>query len=237
MDLATAASAIGISLSPAQVQAFRVYRDELLEWNRRFNLTAITDPAEVETRHFLDSLTVARAVPGGLGSHTPLADVGSGAGFPGIPLKIAFPALPLTLIEATGKKARFLEYIAARLGLENVTVVARRAEEAGRDPALREAFAVVVARALAPMAALAELTLPLCAVGGRVIAQKRGDIAAELRAAERAVLLLGGRLQETVPVSAPGLEDGRVLVVVDKTSPTPGQYPRRPGVPARRPLV
>ncbi|MBI3743053.1 MAG: 16S rRNA (guanine(527)-N(7))-methyltransferase RsmG [Chloroflexi bacterium] len=235
--LADGARALGITLSPQQLDAFRLYRDELLEWNQRFNLTAITDPLEVETKHFLDSLTLVPAVPDGLGAHSPLVDVGAGAGFPGLVIKIACPDLSLTLIEATGKKARFLEHIVARLSLRDVHIVARRAEEAAHDPSLREAFHLVAARALAPMPVLAELTLPFCAVGGLVVAHKRGDISEELRQAERAIRTLGGRLREVKPVAVPGLEDERSLVVLEKIAPTPAAYPRRPGIPTKRPLV
>jgi 16S rRNA (guanine527-N7)-methyltransferase len=162
--------------------------------------------------------------------------VGAGAGFPGIPLKIAFPGLRLALLEATLKKASFLTHVVKELALQDTQVIAERAEDAARRPEHRETYDIVVARALAPMAALTELTLPFCKPGGCVVAMKKGDIAGELAGAQRAIALLGGRLREVKPVSAPGLEDGRALVIVDKVAPTPAAYPRRAGLPAKRPL-
>ena len=234
--LVTGALQLGIELSPSQVDQFRRYRDELLAWNRTMNLTSITKPDDVETLHFLDSLSVVAGLSEGIAGAGKLVDVGSGGGFPGIPLKLAHPDLHLTLIESTAKKARFLTHLVRELGLESVEVLCRRAEDAARDAAHRERYGAVVARALAPMATLAELTLPVCAVGGRVVAQKRGGVAEELTRAGTAIASLGGRLLECRPVSLPGLEDGRCLVVLEKIAPTPENYPRRAGVPAKRPL-
>ncbi len=234
--LVTGALQLGIDLSPAQVDQFLRYRDELLAWNRKMNLTSITDPDEVETLHFLDSLSVAAGIPGGIGGAGRLLDVGTGGGFPGIPLKLAHPSLSVTLLESTAKKTRFLSHIVNDLGLEAVEVLCRRSEDLAQDPAHRERYDTVVARAVASIATLAELTLPLCAVGGRVIAQKRGNIAEELQRGARAIATMGGRLLECKPVSLPGLVDGRCLVVLQKIAPTPENYPRRAGVPAKRPL-
>jgi 16S rRNA (guanine527-N7)-methyltransferase len=162
--------------------------------------------------------------------------VGSGAGFPGLPLKIACPDLRLTLLEATGKKAEFLTEVVNRLGLTDVTVLNARAEQAGHDPAHRAAYDLAVARALAAMPVLAELTLPFVRPGGLVIAQKGEDPAAEVEAAQAAFHRLGGRLRRVLPVSLPGLAAARHLVVVEKVAATPDRYPRRPGMPAKRPL-
>lgn len=168
-----------------------------------------------------------------VGSAATLVDVGSGGGLPGLPLKILIPALEVTLVEADGRKAAFLTQACARLGLDGVRVVDRRAEDAGRDPALRESFDVAVARALAPMPVLTELCLPFVRVGGRLLAQKTRD--EDVRAADRAISLLGGgRLRvETAPSA---VRRSGVIVVVEKMSPTPEAYPRRAGVPSRRPL-
>ncbi len=168
-----------------------------------------------------------------LGKARRLVDVGSGAGLPGVPIKIARPDLDVTLIEADQAKAAFLVHACAALGLEHIEVVARRAEEAGHDPRLREAFDVAVARALAPMPVLVELCLPLVRVGGRLLAQKTQ--AEDPAAAARAIQLLGGELSRVV--AAPSAARGAgTVVVIDKVRPTPAHYPRRAGVPARKPL-
>lgn len=231
--LVAGAARLGIELTPTQIEQFQTYYQALVAWNQRVNLTAITDYAEVQVKHFLDSLSVTlaqRPLP------APLLDVGTGAGFPGLPLKIAYPELSVILLESTGKKAAFLHHLVPLLGLDGVDIISARAEEGAHDPALRERFATVVARALAPMPALLELTLPFCSVGGMLVSQKKGEIGAELDRSKRALELLGGRLREVVDVPLEGLED-RVLVVVDKVTPTPAQYPRRVGGPTHRPLV
>ncbi len=168
-----------------------------------------------------------------LGDARSLVDVGSGAGLPGIPIKIARPDLEVTLIEADEAKAAFLVHACAALGLENIHVVARRAEDAGHDPALREAFDVAVARALAPLPVLVELCLPLVRVGGRLLAQKTEAEKAD--SAARAIQLLGGELSGVLSAPSAARSAGTV-VVIDKVRPTPSLYPRRPGVPARKPL-
>lgn len=168
-----------------------------------------------------------------LSDATNLVDVGSGGGLPGLPLKIMMPRLEVTLVEADGKKAAFLTQACARLGLPGVRVVGRRAEDAAHDPGLREAFDVAVARALAPMPVLAELCLPFVRVGGRLLAQKTRD--EDFAAAGRAIELLGGAPLRVEPAPSRAREAG-VIVVVEKVSPTPARYPRRPGVPARQPL-
>lgn len=235
-QLAFGAARLGLHLSQEQLAQFNLFRRELLATNRTMNLTAITDPDQIVTKHFLDSLTVATAFPTGFAPGTRLLDVGSGGGFPGIPLKIAFPSLSVTLLESTRKKAAFLMEAANRLGLAGVLVVAERAEDAARQSQHREAYDVVIARALAPLPALAELTLPFCRIGGAVVAHKKGGVAAEVQGAATAITRLGGRTRECRPVTLPGLDDGRMLVIMDKVAPTSAQYPRRAGIPAKRPL-
>ncbi len=226
---------LGAIPSPQQHRAFQTYYQELVEWNSRFNLTAITDFEGVQIRHFLDSLSCLLALPPG-NQPLSLIDVGTGAGFPGLPLKIVRPAWRLTLLEATGKKTRFLHHLIERLELSGVTVVNERAEEAGHDPAHRERYDWVLARAVAEMPTLVEYLLPLCQVGGRCLAQKGEKAAAEVGRAEQALNVLGGRLNRLIPVELPGLATMRHLVIVDKIAPTPDKYPRRPGMPAKRPL-
>jgi 16S rRNA (guanine527-N7)-methyltransferase len=231
------AAALGIVLGEVQVARFRRYCELLLDWNTWVNLTAITDPAEVAARHFLDSLTVASAIPeteraGGLR----LLDVGAGAGFPGLPLAIAFPNWHVTLLEATGKKVRFLEAVIADLDLANAEAIHGRAEETAHNPSYRGRFDGVTARAVAALPTLLEYCAPFVRVGGLVIAPKKGDLAGEIAAGGRAAKLLGARLLDLVQVMVPPLVDGRVLIVAVQERPCPPQYPRAAGAPVKRPL-
>lgn len=229
---------MGYEMDPAVVAQFETYREELLHWNERTNLTAITDPLEVEVRHFLDSLTVLQVLAGLLGSGARLRiiDVGSGAGFPGIPLKLMAPEIRLTLLEATGKKVDFLRQVVSRLGLSTTEVVYGRAEEVAHSAGQREAYDVAVARAVAPLATLAEICLPFVNIGGMMIALKKGDLQAELVSAREAVSLTGGSEVRVSAVALPQLPDQRVLVCCTKERSTPLRYPRRPGVPFKHPL-
>ncbi|MEX2431202.1 MAG: 16S rRNA (guanine(527)-N(7))-methyltransferase RsmG [Dehalococcoidia bacterium] len=237
--LIAGARTLGLELTPAQVERYRRYLAVLTAWNARVNLTSPAALADAERIHFLDSLTLAphvlQAFPGG-GSPS-LIDVGSGAGFPGLALHIALPDLRVTLLEATGKKAEFLRAVCAELGLTGVDVVTARAEEAAHDPALREQFDVVTARALGPLATVCELTLPFCRVGGLLIASRGADAESEASRCEGALESLGGRLRAVAGVDVPGLSGQRALVLVDKLNETPARFPRRSGMPAKRPLV
>ncbi len=237
-----AAEALGLPVRPEHLPLFRRYYELLVEWNARFNLTAVTDEESVPVRHFADSLTCLLATPSlpeavRQGSACRLADVGAGAGFPGLPIKIVWPQASLTLMESVGKKCAFLEEVAKELGLAGVQVVNARAEEVGQDPAHRERYDVVLARAVADLPVLAEYCLPLARRQGVVIAQKGDDVAEEAVRAEYAIQVLGGRLERVLPVEVPGTALPRSLVVIRKETLTPSQYPRRAGVPARRPLL
>ena len=237
MDLLqTGAGALGIHLGLAQLEQFRRYYDEILDWNGRVNLTSVTVWEKVQTAHFLDSLSVALVIPRESLERGRFVDIGSGAGFPGIPLKVAFPGLRATLIESTAKKATFLAHIVEMLGLGEVDVRTGRAETLAHEPILRESFDVALVRAVASVAVLAELTLPLCRVGGVVVAHKKMGIEDELAQAQTAIEALGGALAEVREVVVPGLTEPRALVVLEKVAPTPERYPRRPGIPAKRPL-
>jgi 16S rRNA (guanine527-N7)-methyltransferase len=233
--LASGAQQFDLALSEAQLGAFERYSRELIAWNERVNLTRIVIPGEIAIKHFLDSLSVSLALPE-LRSPLAVIDVGSGAGFPGLPLKIALPDIVLTLLEATAKKTAFLEHVVGVLGLTGVTILTARAEAAGRRPDRREQYDLAVARAVAALPVLAEYTLPLVKVGGRVILQKGQEPSSEIEAAARALQILGGRVGDVRPVPIPGLEAARHLVVIEKERPTPAIYPRRPGLPAKKPL-
>lgn len=225
---------VGIQLTARQIAAFQRYEDELLEWNSRMNLTAIRDREGIRTKHFLDSLSCILAFR----ERPPerLIDIGTGAGFPGIPLKIIYPRMKLTLVESVGKKLEFCRYIVETLDLEDVTLLQARAEALGQDRAHRERYDWAVARAVANLPVLAEYLLPLVSLGGKMLAQKGESAHAEAVAAEKAIRVLGGELQQIIPVLVPGIAEERFLVVVDKVAPTPPGYPRRVGLPARRPI-
>ncbi len=230
--LSDTARAWGLPLTSAQREQFATYAAELQQWNHRANLTAITDTREIVTRHFLDALICARHW-----GDTPrsLIDIGSGAGFPGLPLKLLQPDLRLTLVESVGKKAAFLQHMAERLALDQVEVLTMRAETAAHTPQHRATYDVATARAVADLRVLAEYTLPFVRPGGCVLAPKGADIEQEVDQAQSALTLLGGQLQAIEPVLLPDLPP-RTLVVIRKVAPTPAHYPRAVGVPARRPL-
>ncbi|UCG10336.1 MAG: 16S rRNA (guanine(527)-N(7))-methyltransferase RsmG [Dehalococcoidia bacterium] len=234
--LISGAGRLGLQLSPGQVEQFEVYYRELVNWNRRINLTAITGYEEVQIKHFLDSLAVTLALKPGDKSFR-LIDVGSGAGLPGIPLKIIMPDIKLTLLEATAKKAAFLDHISQKLGLKDVAVVVGRAEDIAHREQYREQFDIVLSRAVAPLVSLVELTLPFCAIGGCFIAQKKGAVDPELSQATGAVGRLGGKLRERKRIELAEFSGKRWLIVIDKVSPTPETYPRRAGIPQKRPLL
>ncbi len=233
--LRDALAARGTALDATQIDRFERYGALLREWNERMNLTAITEPEEIVTKHFLDSLTLLLARP--LAPSARVVDVGSGAGFPGVPLAIARPDARVTLVESVAKKVRFLEELTRALGLANVTVVHARGEELAHEPSRRERYDIAVARALPGLAANLELLLPFCRVGGQAVAYK-GGIDAELAAAQRAADALGGQLAEIVTTVSLGLGEplpGRSLVFVAKRHRTPSRYPRGPAEAKRRP--
>ncbi len=229
---------LGRDISPAQIEMFELYRLELLRWNRYTNLTAITDPAQVELRHFLDSLTVLQALDtiSPLESQLKMIDVGTGAGFPGIPLKVMLTDCHLVLLEATGKRVAFLTHIIDLLRLSGSEVVQGRAEDVAHDPTHRESYGLVVARAVAPLATLAELCLPFASMGSLFVALKKGELGEELYAAQNAVKMAGGGDTRVITVRLPQLADDRRLVCIRKVAASPDRLPRRPGIPSKRPL-
>jgi len=238
-DLVASAAILGVALDAAQQELFTRYRAEMLAWNEHTNLTAITDPAAVLTRHFLDSLTLAVALtPQQRAAPMRLVDVGAGAGLPGLALAIAYPHWRVTLLDSVGKKTAFLSHACRALGLDGrVTVLTGRAENIAHDQAHRAHYDIATARAVAGLATLAEYLLPFCRVGGAMVALKKGGLAAEVAAAAAAVAMLGGTPLTILPV--PLLADlggDRALLVARKTHATPAAYPRRAGLPAKEPF-
>jgi len=231
-----------IPLSAAAIEAFERYYQELVTWNERLNLTAIVGVEEVQTKHFLDSLVSLPLLAEELGASLPLPplrllDVGTGAGFPGVPLKLASPALQLTLMDGTQKKIAFLEHLVKVLGLEGVTLVHGRAEELGRTAPHREHYDIVVARAVAPLNTLAEYLLPLVRKGGLAVFYKGPSAPQEFMQARRALNVLGGEAVRLAPVEVPFLPERRFILLVKKIAATPSLYPRGQGLARKRPIT
>ena len=225
---------LGIQLTGNQLAALKAYETELLSWNKRFNLTSVREPSSIRVKHFLDSFTCMLAMREAPPSR--LIDIGTGAGFPGIPLKILLPQCSLSLVESVAKKADFCRHIVSHLKLEGVDVFCNRAEELGHDIRHRQQYDWAVARAVARLPVLMEYLLPLVRIGGRALAQKGEDALAEAHSAEHAIHILGGQLKQLIPVNLPGVADERSLIVVDKIAATPDLYPRRVGVASKNPL-
>ena len=223
-----------VHLTARQVMALINYEKELVDWNQKFNLTAIRDVESIRTKHFLDSYSCVsawRANP----PHR-LVDVGTGAGFPGIPLKIVYPTMHVTLVESVGKKAMFCQHVIRTLGLEDIEIIQSRAEDLGQKPEHRESYDWAVARAVANLNILSEYLLPLVKLGGTMLAQKGESGPAEAQSAEKAMKLLGGKLKQLIPVHLPGVADDRYLVLVEKIAATPPKFPRKAGIPMKTPL-
>ena len=233
--LRQAVPTLGLTLAETQLEAFELYGQALIDWNQRINLTRITEPAEIATKHFLDSLSTYAALTT-IPLPFSLIDVGSGAGFPGLPLKIVQPEIHLVCVEATQKKTRFLQHITDTLHLSNTTILTARAEDVGQQPTHREQYDVATARAVAALPTLIEYLLPLLKVGGIAIAQKGQDPTPEIEAANTALDRIGGQVVSVIPVELPNFTAERHLVVIKKMTPTPKNYPRRPGLPTKKPL-
>lgn len=230
----TVSSLLGFTLKPRHLETFDWYASELVTWDRRFNLTAVTDSQGIEVKHFIDSLTCLQAM--GTGPTGRVIDVGTGAGFPGLPLKIVCPRIELTLVESIGKKVEFCRHVVRSLGLEGVEIVHNRVERVGHQPEHRGAYDWALARAVASMPVLVEYLLPLLKLGGRAVIQKGETGPAEVNTAEGALRILGGRVEQLITIELPTVVECRYLVVVVKNAATPDKYPRRPGIPVKRPL-
>ncbi len=222
-----------LGVSDQRTEQFVRYREELLDWNTRINLTAITDPEEMLTKHFLDSLSLLLAYDQ---PQTRLLDIGSGAGFPGLALKIARPVWQVTLLEATNKKVLFLRHMVDVLHLEGIEVVHGRAEELGHTRGYRGAFDMVTARAVSALPALLEYCAPYCRVNGRIVLPKKGELATELAQGKRAAAQVRAVFEADMPVELPGLADGRRLLVWKQRELCPAQYPRSGAAMAKKPL-
>ena len=233
-EMKRAAEQYGIVLSDEQFGQFRRYYELLVEWNEKMNLTAITGPQEVAVKHMIDSLTAYdHALFTG---DVSMIDVGTGAGFPGLPLKIFCPSVRLTLMDSLNKRVKFLQTVVDELGLRQVECVNARAEEGARNKKYRERFDLAVSRAVARLPVLCEYCLPFVRCGGHFLALKGRDYEAEEREAEKAVRVLGGGQMKSRTVHLPGLEDKRAVIVITKAKPTPKSYPRKAGTPAKNPL-
>lgn len=238
MDKMTAeCKELGVTLSEQQMNQFYQYYEMLIEWNKVMNLTAITELEDVVSKHFVDSLSLIKAMSDLPGKKLRVIDVGTGAGFPGIPLKIAFPELQITLLDSLNKRINFLNEVIEKTGLGNqIETIHGRAEDFGRNVVYREKYDLCVSRAVANAATLSEYCLPFVKVGGCFIPYKSGKIDDELEQGKKAIAALGGKVENVVRFQLTGAEADRALVVIRKTEKTAKRFPRKAGVPSKEPI-
>ncbi|CDE90263.1 MAG: 16S rRNA (guanine(527)-N(7))-methyltransferase RsmG [Clostridia bacterium] len=223
---------IDIKFTEEQLNQFYKYMNLLLEWNEKINLTAITDPNEVILKHFIDSLTINKYIK----ENSTLADVGTGAGFPGIPLKILRPDLKITLVDSLNKRINFLNEVINKLNLVNIETVHSRIEDFGKDKKYRESFDFVTARAVANLAVLSEYLLPIAKVGGQCVCMKGSSVEEELSNGKNAIKVLGGKIKNIDEFVLPDSDMSRNVIIIDKIKNTPNKYPRKAGIPVKEPL-
>ena len=223
---------LGITLSEIQLRQFYNYMNLLIEWNRKINLTAITEPDEIILKHFVDSLTISKYISDG----TRVVDVGTGAGFPGIPLKIYRQDIEITLLDSLQKRINFLDEVIRELNLEKIETIHSRVEDFGKDKKYREKFDIATSRAVANLATLSEYLLPLVKVGGKVISMKGSLIEEELELSKNAIKILGGKVEKVDEFNLPNSDISRNIVLIDKIKETSNKYPRKAGEPSKKPL-
>lgn len=228
---------MNIELSETQIKQFEQYYDLLVEWNSFMNLTAITDWDEVIIKHFVDSLSIVRAIPNMTQVSYSLIDVGTGAGFPGIPIKIAFPNIKVTLLDSLNKRVNFLNEVISVLGLKDIEAIHGRAEDFGQNPKYRESYDLVVSRAVANMAVLCELCLPYSKVDGKFISYKSEKVSEEIENAKKAISTLSGNINGTIDFMLPNSDIYRSLLIIDKIDNCPKKYPRKAGTPSKSPIA
>lgn len=227
-------SELGITLSDVQKKQFNLYYELLVEWNKVMNLTGITEYEEVNEKHFVDSLSIVKAID--LNKVNSVIDIGTGAGFPGIPLKIAFPHLEVVLLDSLNKRIKFLDNVIDKLSLSNIKTIHGRAEDFAKQMEYREKFDLCVSRAVANLATLSEYCVPYIKIDGKFIPYKSGEIDEELDNARKAVHVLGAKINETVKFHLPGTEIGRSFIIIEKKQSTSKKYPRKAGLPSKEPI-
>lgn len=223
---------IDIEFNDKQLNQFYEYMKLLLEWNEKINLTAIVEPKEIILKHFIDSLTINKYIE----KNKTIADVGTGAGFPGIPLKIYRPDLNITLVDSLNKRINFLNEVIVKLDLKDINTVHSRIEDFGKDKKYRESFDYVTARAVANLTTLSEYLIPISKINGKCICMKGNEIEEEIRESKKAINLLGGKKEKIDSFNLPGSDISRNVIVIEKIRNTPNKYPRKAGLPSKEPL-
>lgn len=223
---------LGVRFSVEQIEQFYKYMNLLIEWNEKMNLTAITEPKEIILKHFIDSITILKYID----DNSKLVDVGTGAGFPGVPLSIMNPTLKITLVDSLNKRLIFLEEVVKELNLKNIEIVHARAEEFGQNKNYREKFDVATSRAVANLATLSEYLVPLVKIDGKIISMKASNAKEEINDAKKAIEVLGGKIEKIEEFDLPESDIGRTIIIIDKNKCTPAKYPRKAGTPAKEPI-